>query len=109
MIGPTLGSDQACQSRVLDDVDSDIQKQLPVSVPTVQRDLENEEILETIKYDRLSSREQWLLALLVEGNSYEVISEILQEDLRIIRFECTALKIKLRHRYAHSKKNKGKV
>ena len=84
----------------LDDEDSDIQKQLPVSVPTVQQDLEIKEILEKMKPGRLSLREQCLLELLIKGKSFEDISHILQEDIRIIRSDFNTLKAKSKYRYS---------
>jgi RNA polymerase sigma-70 factor (ECF subfamily) len=89
-----------------DPLNVELQNELPVYTPTVQRDLENKELLNAIRQNklRLSDREKLLLTLMAEGLSYEEIAEMLNEDLRIIRYECTALKTKLKYRF----RNRGK-
>ena len=76
-----------------------LQKNL-VSQSKVQRNLERQELLDAIRQEmaRLSPRERRLLELLLEGKSPEEISEILEEDVRIIRVDVNALKSKLRYR-----------
>jgi len=88
-----------------DPLNVELQNELPVFKPTVQDDLENKDLLNTIRQNnaRLSDRERLLLTLMLEGLSCEEIAEILNEDVRIIRYDCNALKAKLRYRF----RNKG--
>jgi RNA polymerase sigma factor (sigma-70 family) len=83
----------------LDDQNVGLQKNL-VSQSEVQRNLERQELLNAIRQEmaRLSPRERRLLELLLEGKTPEEISEILEEDVRIIRVDVNALKSKLRYR-----------
>jgi RNA polymerase sigma factor (sigma-70 family) len=93
----------------LDDADNvELQNELPITQPTIQRDLENEESLNAIRQHPagLSSRERRLFDLVAEGNSCADISETLAEDPRITRSDLNALKAKIKYR--HAPKNKGK-
>ena len=95
------------QLESLDDADNvELQNELPVTQPTVQRDLENEETLNAIRRHPagLSSRERRLFDLIAEGDSCADISETLDEDPRIIRSDINSLKAKLKYRHAPKKK-----
>jgi len=94
----------------LDDDDNvELQKELPVRQPTIQRELENEETLNAIRQHPagLSARERRLFDLVAEGNSCADISETLAEDPRLTRSDLNSLKAKIKYRHA-PKKNKGK-
>ena len=98
------------QLEFLDDADNvELQNELPVTQPTIQRDLENEETLNAIRRHPagLSSRERRLFDLIAEGDSCADISETLDEDPRIIRSDINSLRAKIKYRHA-PKKNKGK-
>jgi RNA polymerase sigma factor (sigma-70 family) len=89
-----------------DDNNVELQNELPVRQPTIQRELENEETLNAIRQHPagLSSRERRLFELLAEGDSCADISETLDQDPRIIRSDINSLKAKLKYRHAPKKK-----
>jgi len=85
-----------------DPLNVELQKQLPVIQPTVQRDLENKGLLKAVKLKggRLTGREGRLLELMADGKDAGQIADIFEEDIRIIKSDCNALKAKLRYRLA---------
>ena len=85
----------------IDDPERELQRELPGFDPTVHRDLENKNLLDAIrqKTAKLTARERLLLELMSEGMTCEEIAELLNEDLRITRYDCNALKAKLKYRF----------
>jgi RNA polymerase sigma factor (sigma-70 family) len=85
------------------------QTEIPGYQPTMQDELEYKELLETIrrKSDRLIARlsadERELYELWTSGMTIPQISKIRNEDIRITRADCYALKAKLRYRATHWK------
>ena len=98
------------QLKSLDDPnDLELQKELPSYQPTMQRELEHEELLGTIRQRSarltagLSAHERELYELTSSGKTIAEISKIRKEDIRITRADCYALKAKLRYRATHWK------
>jgi RNA polymerase sigma factor (sigma-70 family) len=97
---------RAPQKSLDDPNDMEIQNELSYEA-TMQRELELKEILGTIrqKSDRLtagfSARERILYALMSSDQSIKEISILLDEDVRITRTDCYAVKAKLRYRATH--------
>ena len=102
---------KTAQLKSLDDPDDlELQNELPSYQPTMQSELEHEELLGTIRQKLarltagLSARERKLFELMYsDGKTIEEISKILKEDIRITRADCYALNAKLRYRATHWK------
>jgi RNA polymerase sigma factor (sigma-70 family) len=97
---------RAPQKSLDDPNDVELQNELSYQ-PTMQSELEQKELLGTIKEKsarltaRLSERERVLHALMSSDKTIKEISTILGEDVRITRIDCYALKNKLRYRATH--------
>lgn len=100
---------RAPQISLDDPHDLELQKELPSCQSTMQSELEQKELLGTIREKtgrltaRLSAHERELYDLLTSGKSIAEISKIRKEDIRITRADCYALKAKLRYRATHWK------
>jgi len=99
---------RAPQKSLDDPNDLELQNELSYQ-PTMQSEMEQKELLETIrqKSDRvtaqLSDHERELFRLMKSGKSIKEISIIRNEDIRITRIDCYSLKAKLRYRATHWK------
>ena len=97
---------RAPQKSLDDPNDVELQNELSYQ-STMQSELEQKELLGTIRQKsdrltaRLSKRERVLHALLTSEKTIAEISIILNEDIRITRTDCYALKAKLRYRATH--------
>lgn len=73
----------------------------PVSESHIQSDLEKQELFDLVRQEmaRLPEDDKNLLALLLDGETYEDISKSTGQDIRIVRADGGALKAKLRYRF----------
>lgn len=101
---------QRAPHKSLDDPDDlELQTELPSYQPTMQSELEHKELLGTIRqrFPRLtaglSAHERELFDYLTSGYTIAEISKIRNEDIRITRADCYALRVKLRYRATHWK------
>jgi RNA polymerase sigma factor (sigma-70 family) len=102
--------EHSAQMESLDDLLS--AGQHPTVEPQVLRILENEELLNALSANKgpLTSREEQLLTLHLQGLSCDEIATVLGEDVRLTSVDLNAVKAKVRYRLTRAKaKIKDKI